>query len=24
MSEGRRALHAYAGTATGRRVDRRG
>lgn len=24
MSDGRRALHAYAGTATGGRVDRRG
>jgi len=24
MSDGRRALHAYAGTATGNRVDRRG
>lgn len=24
MSEGRRALHAYAGTATGGRVDRKG
>ena len=24
MAEGRRAMHAYAGSATGRRVDRRG